>query len=284
MSAISRVILLRLCLVLPNPNNFTLAVATRMPHPQPDFSRESYWHRTRPNWTVIGLDEAGRGPWAGPVVAGAAWIDPKARLDVPRGIGDSKTLTPKCREQLYETLVAQSEAGGGVRVATGSASHQVIDDLGIIAATTQAMREAWQNLTLPVPIHQTHPHPQNQNPNKNLGKTKGTVFLLDGPLALRVADETDDATIIDPQTGGDKRILSIAIASIIAKVVRDHHMCTLAKEYPQYGWENNKGYGTAAHAQALARHGVSPYHRKSFRPCADMCYNGRGKSKSVGTK
>ena len=255
---------------------------------QPDFSRESYWHRTHPNWTVIGLDEAGRGPWAGPVVAGAAWIDPHARFDLPEGIGDSKTLTPRSREQLYQALVAQSKNGGGVRVATGIASHQVIDDLGIIAATTQAMQEAWQNLILPLAINpkdtmQNTGHNTTQNTRQN--KSAGTIFLLDGPLALPVGKD-DTIAVIDPQVRGDKRILSIAIASIVAKVVRDHHMHMLAKEYPQYGWEKNKGYGTAAHAQALARHGVSPYHRKSFRPCADMCYNRQGKStsKSVVTE
>lgn len=177
---------------------------------------------------VCGIDEAGRGPWAGPVVAAAVILDP-AR--VPRGIDDSKRLTPAAREELFQALLTC--AGIGV----GAASVNEIDSINILQATLRAMERALAAL----------PHAPD-------------AALVDGNR-LPILPCPALAVI-----GGDGRSLSIAAASIVAKVTRDRMMRELAREYPVYGWDRNKGYGTSVHAAALARHGVSPHHRLSFGP------------------
>ena len=195
----------------------------------PDFSLEC-----EVQGIVAGIDEAGRGPWAGPVVAGAAILN-RERLpsSLRNGLDDSKALSAIRREFLFEELSMCSAAKLGV----GLASVEEIDDLNILQATFLAMARALENLMCSVDL-----------------------ALVDGnkapklPCAIR--------TIVK----GDSRSLSIAAGSIVAKVTRDRLMAGLAHDYPGYGWETNQGYVTAAHKAGLDRLGVTPHHRKSFAP------------------
>ncbi|MGD8325339.1 MAG: ribonuclease HII [Sphingomonadales bacterium] len=177
---------------------------------------------------VAGIDEAGRGPLAGPVVAAAVILDPNA---IPEGLNDSKKLTAKKREELFELITNQAQVGVGII----EAPH--IDRINILQATYQAMINACANLTLQ-PGH----------------------CLIDGnrlpPLSI-------PATAI---VKGDSKSLSIAAASIIAKVTRDKLMLELDALHPQYGWARNMGYGTKEHIEAIKLHGPTPYHRMSFAP------------------
>lgn len=177
---------------------------------------------------VAGVDEAGRGPWAGPVVAAAVIL----RTQVPPGLNDSKKLSAARREALFEALQA-SDALIGV----GQASVAEIDALNILQATHLAMTRAVEALPQP-PGH----------------------VLVDGNRLPRWA--WPSTAII----GGDALEPAISAASIIAKVTRDRLMQALDAAFPAYGWASNQGYGTAAHAAALAKHGPSPHHRTSFRP------------------
>lgn len=196
---------------------------------KPDFSFE----RAAPAAPVCGVDEAGRGPWAGPVVAAAAILDPAT---VPEGLNDSKKLSEPRREALFEALHETAEIGVGV------ASVEEIDRLNILNATWLAMRRAVADLP--------------RAPGFAL--VDGNRLPPDLPLpALAVVK-------------GDGRSASIAAASIVAKVTRDRIMRALDAERPEYGWAANKGYGVAAHAEALRRWGVTPHHRRSFRPIHQM--------------
>lgn len=190
----------------------------------PDFSYES--HHPSP---VCGIDEVGRGPWAGPVMAAAVILDP-ARI--PAGLNDSKKLTAARREALVPLIMDMAQVG------IGSASVAEIDEINILQATYLAMRRAIAALP-----------------------TAPAFALIDGnrtPPDLPCPAQT----IIK----GDSISLSIAAASIVAKVARDRLMADLAAEYPGYGWETNAGYGTAAHQAGLRSHGVTPHHRRSFKP------------------
>ncbi|MEQ1712718.1 MAG: ribonuclease HII [Hyphomicrobium sp.] len=178
---------------------------------------------------IAGIDEAGRGPWAGPVVAAAVVLDP-SRL--PAGIDDSKALDEGAREIVYARIVASCSAYG-----IGIADVERIDRDNILNATLWAMAQAVAQL--PVPPR---------------------LALIDGNRAPRLACTT--RTIVK----GDAKCLSIAAASILAKVTRDRLMVALAAEWPGYGFERHKGYGTPEHKDALARLGVTPHHRRSFRP------------------
>jgi ribonuclease HII len=182
--------------------------------------------------SVAGIDEAGRGPWAGPVVAAAVMLDP-ARLPphIAARIADSKRLTPDTRARLFEALQVCAIIG------VGQASVEEIDALNILKATHLAMRRALEAL----PIAPTR-------------------AAVDGNSAPALPCPAE--TII----GGDGRVLEIAAASIIAKVTRDRLMAGLAGVHPGYGWERNKGYGTAEHHAAIARFGVTAHHRRSFAP------------------
>jgi ribonuclease HII len=182
-----------------------------------------------PKATICGVDEAGRGPWAGPVVAAAVVLD---RAAVPPGLDDSKKLSPARRDALFDLIRA------GARVGVGIASVAEIDALNILRANDLAMRRAVAALD-PVP----------------------EAALIDGN---RVPPELPCRAVA--LVGGDARAPSIAAASIIAKVTRDRIMADLAAQYPGYGWETNQGYGTAAHREALERLGVTPHHRRSFQP------------------
>lgn len=190
---------------------------------------------------VIGLDEAGRGPWAGPVVAAAAWLDPeRCPAELRRGLDDSKRLSPARRAALLE-LLEHSAARGAAALGLGAAGVAEIDDVNILQATLRAMTRAAADLTA------------------RSGRAPEAA-LVDGN---RLPELPCPAEAV---VGGDGLSLSIAAASILAKVTRDRHMAVLARAHPGYGWERNQGYGTAEHRAALARLGVTPEHRRSFRP------------------
>jgi len=184
---------------------------------------------------IAGLDEAGRGSLAGPVVAAAVMLplsDPDGCLACFAGVRDSKQLTAQQRECLYEVIMQQALAVG-----IGIGSVEMIDERNILQATKYAMRSAFEQLSI---------SPQ--------------ALLLD---ALRLAEiELPQRSIIR----GDSLCLSIAAASIIAKVTRDRLMIQLHEQYPAYGFAQHKGYGTEAHLEALREYGVTPIHRKSFAP------------------
>jgi len=198
----------------------------------PDFELEIA--RRKAGYKIVcGVDEAGRGPWAGPVVAAAAVLD-ETRL--PAGllaaIDDSKKLSALKRE----TLFCQFE--NIVQVGVGQADVDEIDEMNILQATLLAMSRAVR--ALPVAVD---------------------FALIDGNRLPDLGGIEADCVV-----KGDARSLSIAAASIVAKVTRDRMMGDLAERYPGYGWERNAGYGTAQHQDALARLGVTPAHRKSFAP------------------
>lgn len=178
---------------------------------------------------VAGVDEAGRGAWAGPVVAAAVILKPEA---IPPGINDSKKLSRAAREKLYDRIIVSAHAVG-----IGEASVEEIDHANILKATFIAMGRAVAALSQK-PCHVLVDG--NQRPP------------LDAPASCVVK--------------GDGRSLSIAAASIIAKVYRDRLMAELDKNAPGYGWAKNAGYGTADHQRALDMVGVTPFHRKSFAP------------------
>ncbi len=193
----------------------------------PDFSLEE-----AAGGLVAGVDEAGRGPWAGPVVAGAAILD-RAGLSgvLRRGLDDSKKLKRWRREELFEALEAEA------RIGIGAAEVAEIDSLNILRASLLAMARAVGDLGV---VPELALVDGNRRPN------------LPCPVVCVVK--------------GDGRSLSIAAASIAAKVTRDRIMADLARAHPGYGWERNSGYGTAEHQAALRRLGVTPHHRRSFAP------------------
>ncbi|MEM9705549.1 MAG: ribonuclease HII [Pseudomonadota bacterium] len=181
---------------------------------------------------IAGIDEAGRGPWAGPVVAAAVILNPYC---TPAGLRDSKTLTEKRRRALANALWKTARIGVGV------ATVGEIDTMNIGRATMLAMARAAANLPI--------------SPN---------VCLVDGNVKPRLACPA--YTVVK----GDAKSLSIAAASIIAKTTRDRMMQELAIDFPNYAWERNKGYGAPAHKDALARFGVTPHHRRSFAPISAL--------------
>lgn len=185
---------------------------------------------------VAGVDEAGRGPWAGPVLAAAVILD-RERLPagVAAAIDDSKRLPRRRREPLFRALQ------GCARIGVGRAEVGEIDALNILEATMLAMTRAIDALDI-VPDH----------------------VLVDGNRAPPVGYP------VRCEIGGDRLSLSIAAASIVAKVERDREMARLAAAWPGYGWERNAGYGTAEHRAALRRLGLTPHHRKSFAPVRNI--------------
>ncbi|WP_051881584.1 ribonuclease HII [Parvularcula oceani] len=178
---------------------------------------------------VAGIDEVGRGPWAGPVVACAVILD---RERCPQGLGDSKKLTQKRREA---ACAAVEETAC---YALGVVEVPLLDELGIGKATLLAMSRAVAALP--------------RRPDAVL--VDGTQLPDTGGIPARAVPRADALSA------------SVAAASIVAKVRRDAHLRELAEDFPPYGWERNKGYGTKDHAEALARHGVTPHHRRSFAP------------------
>ncbi len=192
---------------------------------------------------VAGIDEAGRGPLAGPVVAAVAVIDrTAAKRRLLKLIDDSKKLELEDREAAYEAMIAS----GLVRYAVAEATVEEIDRINILQATFLAMRRALEALS--------------QQPDVRLD-----VVLIDGnqiPPRLGCRAETI--------VGGDARSYSIAAASIFAKVTRDRYMAKLAETYPGYGWETNRGYGSEEHRAAIERLGPTPHHRMSFSPLSRL--------------
>lgn len=176
---------------------------------------------------ICGVDEAGRGPLAGPVCAAAVILPPNA--DIP-GLNDSKKLSDKRRRELYPLIMEQAIAYG-----IGFADHKEIDEINILQATFLAMERALFQLSV-----------------------KPELALIDGNR------KKDFGIPVKTVVHGDSLSASIAAASILAKVTRDDLMLKMAEEYPQYGFEIHKGYGTKAHYQALAEHGPSPVHRMTF--------------------
>ncbi|MDO6591973.1 ribonuclease HII [Loktanella sp. D2R18] len=184
---------------------------------------------------IAGVDEVGRGPLAGPVVAAAVILDTN---NIPAGLNDSKKLTAKKRDALYDRIMAVAD------VSLAQATVAEIDEHNILRASHIAMVRALDGLARPA-----------------------DHALIDGnlvPRGLTVSSET----IVK----GDGRSLSIAAASVIAKVWRDRHMVDLAQQYPGYGWEKNAGYPTAVHKSGLVELGVTPHHRRSFKPVHNILY------------
>ena len=184
---------------------------------------------------IAGLDEAGRGPLAGPVVAAAVVLASMKKLV---GVDDSKKLSPEQREKIF-SLILQQEAAVGI----GIVDAREIDRLNILRASLKAMEQAVQNLPLPPDF-----------------------LLIDGihsltlPLAQRAIPK------------GDQRCQSIAAASIVAKVTRDRLMVAYHDEYPQYNFAKHKGYGTKEHLQAIRQYGHCPLHRQSFKPIYQLSF------------
>ena len=182
---------------------------------------------------AAGVDEAGRGPLAGPVVAAAVILDPRQGI---AGLADSKKLTARRREQLFDQI--QDKA---LCCAIGQASVEEIDRLNILQATLLAMQRAVAGLRL-VPAR----------------------VLVDGNRLPRLP------MLAEAIIGGDAKVPAISAASILAKVHRDRWCEQIDAEYPQYGFAAHKGYGTAAHLAALRQHGPTPWHRRSFAPVAQV--------------
>ncbi len=187
---------------------------------------------------LIGVDEAGRGPLAGPVVAAAVVFPSGCRR--PRRVRDSKTLSEAQRDD-----AARRIRGAALAVAVGAASVREIDRLNIRIATIVAMRRAIGRA------------------RRRLGDVPTTV-LVDG-LALPELG-IDHQALVD----GDARCLTVSAAGIIAKTVRDRLMAALARRYPGYDWSLNRGYGTETHRRAIELHGPTPHHRRSFMPVAQL--------------
>ena len=197
----------------------------------PDFKYELLCEKTG---LIAGIDEAGRGPWAGPVVAGAViFPDLKISDSLAKKLDDSKKLTAAKREALFEEL-----HDSNALIGCGMASVEEIDSLNILQATFLAMNRAVKNLP--------------QVPEFII--VDGNKLPLNLPCPARFLIK------------GDALSLSVAAASIIAKVTRDRLMTELAKEFPYYGWEKNAGYGTKAHQDGLKAHGICVHHRKSYAP------------------
>lgn len=200
----------------------------------PDFSFEIA-AQARGFAHIAGVDEVGRGPLAGPVVAAAVVLDP-ARI--PPGLNDSKKLTATRRDALFDQIMHNAD------VCIAAATVAEIDEHNILRASHIAMVRAVAGLSI-APDH----------------------LLIDGNLIPRGVTISCEAVI-----KGDGRSLSISAASIVAKVWRDRHMVDLAQQFPGYGWDKNAGYPTAAHKSALINLGVTPHHRRSFKPVHNILY------------
>ena len=200
----------------------------------PDMSFEDA-ARARGLGLIAGVDEVGRGPLAGPVTAAAVILDP-AR--VPEGLADSKQLTEKRRNALYDEIFAVAT------VSIAHASVEEIDQINILRASHLAMERAVAGLACQ-PDH----------------------LLIDGNMIPRGLTVSAEAIV-----KGDAQSLSIAAASIVAKVCRDRLMVDLAQQHPGYGWEKNAGYPSPAHKEALRNLGVTPHHRRSFKPVHNILY------------
>jgi ribonuclease HII len=215
------------------------ATVEAMPH----YIFESRHLKTAPG-PIAGVDEAGRGPLAGPVVAAAVILD---RKRIPRGLNDSKQLSAEAREALFPRIMERA-----VAVGVGEACVDEIDLINIRQATHLAMARAVRALSV-----------------------AAAFALVDGNDAPALPCRCD--TLVD----GDARSVSIAAASIVAKVTRDRMMAALHDEHPLYGWITNKGYGTEEHLLALNRHGPTRHHRRSFAPVHNILYGGQVEDSNI---
>jgi len=198
----------------------------------PTFTEEKkFWQQGYQH--IAGIDEAGCGCWAGPLVCGVVILPPEFRK---LGIRDSKQLTSKRREEFYDIIKNNASAWS-----VGQASEKEIDDLGLVKAKNKAVQRAISTLNL-----------------------KPEYLLMDNNIDQ--PPEIPASSFIK----GDANIISIACASIKAKVTRDNIITELDKDYPGYGFAKNKGYGTKEHQEALQKHGVCAIHRKSYKPVAKM--------------
>ncbi|XOB46276.1 MAG: ribonuclease HII [Candidatus Nealsonbacteria bacterium] len=211
----------------------------------PNFSEEKkLWKKGFKK--VVGLDEAGRGPLSGPVVAAAVLIKSirkiRAKFVDIRDVKDSKKLSPKKREELYKILINHPQIKWGI----GKVSEKVIDKINILEATKLAMKRAVKNLEKKI------------KKKKRLNLIE--FLILDGRMKL-------DLDILQKSIiKADNKVFSCAAASIIAKVSRDRMMRRYGKKYPQYGFSKHKGYATKLHLKRLKKYGPCSIHRKSFRP------------------
>lgn len=187
---------------------------------------------------VAGVDEAGRGPWVGPVVAGCVFfVNRNVDAKLLENLNDSKKISKKKREMLFDLLHIEAEKGN-VLIGIGEASAKEIDEINILNASFLAMKRAIEN-----------------------AKIKPDMVLIDGNREPKDFGYKTKAII-----KGDAKSYSISGASILAKVYRDRLMEDMAKKYPYYGFEKNAGYGTKAHIEGLEKYGVTPEHRKSYAP------------------
>ena len=197
--------------------------------------------QTRLSWDIVGLvagvDEAGRGPLAGPVFAAAVILDARQPIN---GLADSKKLTASKRNRLYDEILAKALCWS-----VAQASRQEIDDINILQATLLAMRRAVEGLRL-----------------------RPAMVLVDGNR-IPTLD-----MLAEPIVQGDALVPAISAASILAKVQRDRWCAELDLQFPQYGFARHKGYGTAQHLTALRELGACEQHRRTFRPVADVLANG----------
>jgi ribonuclease HII len=200
----------------------------------PDFTFETAVH-AKGFTRVAGVDEVGRGPLAGPVTAAAVVLDAQR---IPDGLNDSKKLSANQRESLFDVIVASAT------VSVGHASVEEIDSINILRASHLAMERAVAGLVL-----------------------QCEYLLIDGNILPRGLTKPAEAIV-----RGDGRSLSIAAASIVAKVTRDRIMVELAQQHPGYGWETNVGYPSKSHISALQNLGVTPHHRRSFKPVHNILY------------
>ncbi|KKP37567.1 MAG: Ribonuclease H [Candidatus Peregrinibacteria bacterium GW2011_GWF2_33_10] len=185
------------------------------------------------------MDEAGRGPWAGPVFCAAVFIPKNIRI---LGLNDSKLLTPSQRGRLFEIIIAKTIFG------IGSSSHLEIDALGLIKAVELGFKRALNELVLKTP-KKFYDHFFLQIDGRD-------KFVFDYPYQSIIR--------------GDQKVKSISAASILAKVSRDRFMLEIAKKYPHYGFEKHKGYGTKLHLERLRKYGACDIHRRSFRPVEEI--------------
>lgn len=204
------------------------------------------------NAVVVGIDEVGRGPLAGPVVACAAVLK---SADVMPALNDSKKLTRPKREAMYQDVQDACEC-----FAVASASVEEIDRMNILEADFLAMRRALQALGMPG-IKESAPEIPIFQKGKLPASSK-ILIAVDGNLKIHGIPEEMQIPVVK----GDGRIASISAASILAKVFRDRYMDDLEKRYPGYGFDKHAGYGTKAHLDAIRRQGMTPEHRKSFHP------------------
>lgn len=205
---------------------------------------------------IIGVDEAGRGPLAGPVTVGVFLAEEKLKnrlIEVLGGkIKDSKKLSEKLREKIFETLKGM-KISGEINFEVAHSSAKVIDKIGISKAIKNAVEKSFRKIT-PPSLRSAYPYikgRQNQNTN--------TIVRLDG--LLKAPEKFKNQKTI---VGGDAKDAFIACASIVAKVSRDRLMRRLVKKYPEYNFDVHKGYGTNLHRKLLQKHGLSDIHRKSF--------------------